>query len=277
MLTIIRMTLREVLNKQIVLIAAILGVVFLALYGTVLHYSSKDVVSDPMGKMMAVTLFPNLFSMGLYFGSFLVNLFAIFISVASISSEIENGIIHSIIAKPIRRMEIILGKYLGYAVAVDIFASCIFALLVAVTWYLSGFTPSNIGSGAGLFLLQPLILLTLTIFGSTIMLTMANGITVIMLYIIGTVGGMVEMVGGLIKNQSLTTAGIVTSLLIPNDAIYRKMVSELLLDSSTALNPLTMSPFGAVNPASTVMIIYTFVYIFAFLFFAVYLFTKRDI
>ncbi len=277
MLTIIRLTLREAVHKKIFLLAAVLSVIFLSLFGTGLHYTAEGLDQMPANSMWKAMFFPQWYSMGLYFGSFLVNLFAIFLSIGTISTEIENGILQSIVPKPVRRAEIILGKYTGYGLTLVLFSSFIFAALLVLVKQIGGWSPANLAAGLGLFILQPLILLTLTVWGSTFLATMANGIFVFMLYFLATVGGMVEVIGGLIKNEVLVRVGIVTSLFIPTDAAYRKMVSVLLVNSQTSLNPLTGSPFGTASPPSTVMVVYTFFYLALLLGLAISIFAKKDI
>lgn len=276
MLTIFRLTIREVLNKKIFLIAGLLSIIYLLLFGTLIGYTVKELNSYSALSMQRAMIYQQLYSIGLYFGAFLANLFAIFISVGTISGEVESGIMQAIVPKPIRRGEIILGKFLGYATVILLFGSTLFIIITALLKEMTGFASSNTWSGLGLFLLSPVILLTLTVAGSTFLSTMANGITIIMLYIIGTVGGMVEALGNLLKNTVLSNIGIVSSLLIPTDAAYRKMISVLITKSSP-LDALSKMPLGAANPPSTAMEIYTGIYILTFLFLAIFIFAKKDI
>ncbi len=52
---------------------------------------------------------------GFYFSSMLVAFLAIMSSIGAVSSEIESGVIHGVITKPVKRLEYVLGKYLGLA------------------------------------------------------------------------------------------------------------------------------------------------------------------
>lgn len=277
MLTIFRLTLREVFNQKIFLIASILSIVFLLLFGALLNYTVKGINSMPSYNLTKAMIYPQLFSLGLYLASFLINLFAIFISVGTISSEIESGIMQSVVPRPVNRYEILLGKYLGYFVTILVFSCFIFGMLLFLLRFECSYVPENPALGIGLFVLQPLILLTLTTWGSTFLSTIANGLAVIMLYVLATAGGMAENIGGIIKNEALVNIGIVSSLLMPTDAAYRKMVSVMLVTSNSPLNTLAFSPFGTSNPPSSFMVVYTFIYILFFLGLAMYIFAKRDI
>lgn len=276
MLTIFRLTVREVLNKKIFLIAGLLSAVFLLLFGTLLYFAVQGINSVPAASLQKALLLPQLYSMGLYFGAFLANLFAIFISVGAISAEVESGVMQAIVPKPIHRGEIVLGKYLGYGVIILLFGSTLYGIITALLKVQAGYLAQNIGWGLLSFLVAPVVLLTLTVAFSTFLSTMANGIAVIMFYIIGTVGGMVEAIGGILKNTVLISIGITSSLLIPTDAAYRKMIS-VLLSTNSPIDAVSMTPFGAANPPSNAMAVYTGIYIIVFLFLAIFIFSKKDI
>ena len=277
MLTIFRLTMREVMNKKIFLIAAILSVIFLILFGLMLNLTVKSIQSAPPFSMTKAIVYPQLFTMGLYFACFLVNLFAIFLSVGALSSEIENGIMQAIVPKPVRRSGILLGKYLGYCFTLIAFGLLLFSAIFLLTKAICGYAPDNLIAGAGMFILQPLILMTLTMWGSAWLSTMANGITIIMLYVLATVGGMAETVGGFINNKALLNTGIITSLLVPTDAAYRKMVSVMVESGNNPLAALSVTPFGTGTPPSGLMVWYMFVYIGLFLLLAVWVFGRRNL
>lgn len=128
-----------------------------------------------------------------------------------------------------------------------------------------------------LFALQPLILLALTFWGSTLLPTLANGIAVFMLYAMGILGGMMEQIGYIIHSPSLINIGIVSSLIMPADAIYRKIVFTLLASQGTNFSTLILGPFGAGAEPSFWMLVYTLLYILGFLASAVRIFAKRDL
>ena len=79
-----------------------------------------------------------------------------------------------------------------------------------------------------LFAFHPLVLLSVTILGTTGLSTIANAVMVFMLYALSVMGGVLEQIGYYLRNDSLIDSGILTSLLMPADSLYRKMVHYLL-------------------------------------------------
>jgi hypothetical protein len=98
-----------------------------------------------------------------------------------------------------------------------------------------------------------------------------------MLYAAGVVGGMLEQIGTLANSQVLVNIGIVSSLVMPADSIYRKIVYTLLSAPGMSFSSLMMGPFGSGTEPSVWMLVYTGLYILGFLLLAVKIFSGRDI
>ena len=52
---------------------------------------------------------------GMYVVNFLTAMMTVLTSVDTLSGEISSGTIHTLVSKPVRRWEIVLGKWLGFA------------------------------------------------------------------------------------------------------------------------------------------------------------------
>ncbi|HZD59766.1 MAG TPA: ABC transporter permease [Anaerolineae bacterium] len=275
MLTIASLTFKEALRKKILLAAVILTLLFLALYSVGIYYSSGN-DSIPPGTTEGIwSTFMLL--LGIYFSSSIVSLLAIFSAVGSVSSEVENGMLHAILARPIKRRDIILGKFTGYALMLSCYSALLFIAILAISHYIGEAEISGLSSAAALFILRPLILLAVTITGSTRLSTLANGIVAFMLYTVGVVGGMIEQVGAFMNSNVLGYIGITTSLLMPVDSIYRMITERIVGLTGDPMSMAFFGPFGTMSPPSNAMLIYTFIYLIAFVVIAVLSFSRRDI
>lgn len=276
------LTFREIINKKIFVAVIILSVICYTIYGIALHYMSAG-ANGRSDLLMRPILLAQFFSMGLFFSTFAVSLMAVFMPVAAISGDIESGIMQAIVPQPIRRYEIVLGKYIGYSVMVAIYTTAVYFLVVIMNKFIAGFTPESLWPGLFYFNLLGQVLVAVTLLGSAFMSTMANGVSVILLFLISLVGGMIEQISnmashlGNVNLNILSNIGIITSLILPTDAMYRKTVAAVLVDPQMPINTMIGNPFGAVEPASTAMIVYTIIYIAVMLFLAVQIFDKRDI
>lgn len=269
------LTIKEMIRRRILLVTIILAVLFLALYATGVHYGYRD-IAEHGGPMIGLVA-SQFLALGLYFGSFIIAFLAVMAAVGAISSDIENGSILAIVPRPVRRSEIVLGKFIGYGLVLSAFAILFYiAVLVIIRIHTGMSVPVQPGA-LGLFCLQPLVLLAVTLLGTTFLSTLANGVASFMLYSIGFVGGMLEQIGHLLGSQVLVNIGIFSSLLMPVDAIYRKIVYNLLSAPGVSYSTYMLGPFGAGSEPSVWMLVYTGLYILFFLAMAVRVFSRRDI
>ncbi|MCG9966690.1 ABC transporter permease [Pelotomaculum terephthalicicum JT] len=275
MLTIILLTFKEIVRRRILLVTVILAAVFLALYGAAVHYGYQE-MSRGAGPLKAL-IAPQFLALGLYFGSFIISFLAVMAAVGTISSEIENGIMHAIVPGPVRRSTIILGKFCGYSLMLTVFAALFYIAVLLIVHYNTGLDIPVKAAAAGLFCLQPLILLAVAMLGSTFLSTLANGIAAFMLYSVGVVGGMLEQIGYLAGSNMMVNIGIASSLLMPADAVYRKIVYSLLSVPGASLSMTMLGPFGSGAEPSVWMLAYAACYILGFLLLALRIFSKKDI
>ena len=59
--------------------------------------------------------------LGLYAVHFLSSFLALFLSVGAISSEIDSGTLHAVLARPIRRADVVVGRWLAYAGLIGVY------------------------------------------------------------------------------------------------------------------------------------------------------------
>lgn len=274
MWTLVRLTLREMLNKKVLFLGLALTVVYLGLYGFGLYYMGKDLKNLP--EVFRLRLAADMLCTGLYISGMMVAGLTIFTSVGAISTEIENGVMQGLAAKPVARRDIFLGKLVGLGLILVAYSLLVFLVINFMTQFFLGLEVGHYLFSLGLFCLQPLVILAVTMWGSSFLSTLGNGIVVFMLYSISVVGGITEQIGSLV-NSSLVTVGIVTSLLMPVDAMYRLVNFSLVHGGDQSLNILSFNPFSTQTPPSVWMIVYTGIYFLFFIWLGNLVFTRRDI
>ena len=110
MITIARLTFREMLNKKILLLGLVLTVVYLSILWLGLHYVGKDIPET--AELVRLSLAGELLTVGFSSVGCWYHWSRFFLS-RSHSADIENGIMPATAAKPISRTQIFLGKYAG--------------------------------------------------------------------------------------------------------------------------------------------------------------------
>ncbi|MBJ7603372.1 MAG: ABC transporter permease [Candidatus Dormibacteraeota bacterium] len=186
----------------------------------------------------------------------------------TISSDVESGVLLALLARPVRRLDVVLGKWLGLAVLVVIYAAGAAILELLVLWWATGYLPPRpvelIVYVAG----EGIILMTLALALSTRLAGMTGGIIALVGYFMAWIGGIVGGVGQAIHNDGLVTGGLIMKLLLPTDALWRGAV--FAMEPATVIAALKATgsagagnPFGATEPPATAFLLWTVLWLVA--------------
>jgi ABC-type transport system involved in multi-copper enzyme maturation permease subunit len=192
----------------------------------------------------------------------------------TLAGEISSGTIQTIVTKPVRRSDVIFGKWLGFAMLLGLYSLLMSGGTVLSVLIQAGYTPHNLLAGIALIYLESLLIMTISLACSSAMPALATGGVVFGLYGLAFIGGWIEQFGSLLQNATAIKVGIITSLIIPSEALWRRASFEMQTPLSGALG---MSPFGTISVPSTLMIAYAILYLLGALAVAVNTFQHRDI
>jgi Cu-processing system permease protein len=275
-LIIARLTFREAGRRWVLWAALLLGILFLVVYALGMREINKDILAQSRSSPQYVSEIYNLMLLaGLYVANFLTIIMTVLSSVDTLSGEINSGTIQTLVSKPLRRWEIVVGKWLGFLVMLTLYLLLIAGGIVAVMYTISAYTPPNLVRGLAIMWLNVVLLLGISLVGGAILSTLSNGVLVFGLYGVAFIGGWVEQFGSFLSNQAAVNIGIVCSLLLPTEALWRRASYELQSPIVSAFGGFT--PFSARSVPSPAMVIYAVFYAGAALILAIRLFQKRDL
>ena len=271
-----RLTFREAGRRKILLAAFLLGLIYLAIYGVGFYYVNQDTTRSQFGpgiiELNSIRNF--LFMAGLYVVNFLTVMMAVLTSVDTLSGEIASGTIHTLVSKPLQRWEIVFGKWLGFAGMLTLYLLLMAGGTIGLVYLISGYIAPNVLSGLGLMWMNAVLLLGVSLAGGAVLSTLANGVLVFGMYGIAFVGGWIEQIGSFIQNQTAVNVGIISSLIIPSEALWKRAAFEM---QSPLVSAIGFSPFTAASKPSQIMVLYGLIYAVFALWLAIRLFTRRDL
>lgn len=274
--TIALLTIREAQRRRILWVALVMGAAFLAIYGIGLFYIWREFAEMGAEFEEFAEAPANFLALaGLYVVNFLVVIMSVLISVSSISNEVESRLIDTLVTKPIRRSEIVLGKWLGFALMCIIYTTIMAAGVLIISRAITGFGMQNALTGIALLSLNSLVMLSLSIAGGTRFSTLANGVMAFMLYGIAFIGGWVETIGATFRNEVAVNVGIIASLINPIEALWRK--ASLAFQPDILSNVQFGGPFTVTSEPSDAMILYAIIYIVALIGLALFSFNRKDL
>ncbi len=280
-----RMTFHEAVRRRIVLTGLLLGLCFLILYAIGLHFilaqgrvAATAMAAEPGQRPLAniaVTEGSNtLLLMGLYAVTFLTIAMAALLAADTLSGEIGSGTIQTLVTKPIRRSDVVLGKWLGFALWLALYFLVMAGGTVLVVFLEARYVPANLVIGIGLIYFEALLVMTISLACSSMFSGLATGAVVFGMYGLAFIGGWIEQFGAMLQNDTAIKVGIMASLLMPSESLWRRAAFEMQTPLSGVLG---MSPFATVSVPSTLMIGYSVLYVLGVGAIAVRSFSKRDL
>lgn len=280
-LVVARLTFIEAMRRRILLAAALLGLAFLVLYGVGFFFMQREgpyvAMSGPRAAMYRVGLFNFLTLAGLYVVNFLSIAMAALVSADTLAGEIGSGAIQTIVSKPVRRAEVVLGKWLGFAGLLALYVLLMSGGVLAIAYLLGGYRAPHLAAGVGLLYLEAVLVMTLTLACSSRLSTLATGGVVFGLYGLAFIGGWVEQIGALLDNQTAVNVGIISSLIIPSEALWRRASYEMTPALMQTLGAAVSGPFITPSVPSPLMIGYAGLYLVVALALAMRQFSRRDL
>ena len=276
--TLAKLTFREAIRRRIVTAGILMGIAFLLVYAIGFHYMQPEMTRSGPSRLTTEAVQAqanNLMLMaGLYVVNFLVIVIAALITSDSLAGEIQSGTIQSVVTKPVRRIEVVLGKWLGNAVLLLCYVLLMSGGVMTSLFLMAGYQTPNWLAGIALIYLNSLIVMTLALALSSTLSTLATGAVVLGMFGLAFIGGWVERIGGFLNNQTASNIGILSSLIMPSDAVWNKAASEM---TSPLINLTGISPFSSSSVPSTAMMVYAILYLLAALAIGIYQFNQRDL
>ena len=275
-----RMTFQEAIRRRIVLTGLVLGVIFLVIFsiGFRLIYSAIMVENTAESNLRAQiwqTEASNfLLLAGLYAVAFLSVAMGALLSADTLAGEISSGTIQTLVTKPLRRSDVVIGKWLGFAWLLGLYSLLMSGGTVLSVYLQARYLPDNLLAGLSLIYLEALLVMTVALACSSAMPALATGGLVFGLYGLAFIGGWIEQIGAIFRNQTAVQVGIVSSLIIPTEALWRRAIYNMQSPLSSVLQ---MTPFSTLSVPSPLMVVYALVYLLVMLWAAINTFQRRDI
>jgi Cu-processing system permease protein len=288
-LQIARFTLQEAISRRLILAGVVISLGYLGLFTLGFHFAYDKALessASPEARLSLGVAFATLTLFGVYVVNYLASFLALFLSVGAVSGEIDSGTLHAVLARPLKRSEFVVGRWLGYAAMISVYVVSMTGLILLVARLIAGYEVPDPVHALLLMMLETLLLLTLSLFGSTLMPTLANGVVVFTLLGLAWLAGVIEFVGRLLQNASDTTGsdamvnvGTAVSLILPSDALWRG--ASYYLESPSLLAVLGVArggaPFFSSSPPATALVVWSLGYTAVVLGGAVLAFRKRDL
>ncbi len=242
------LTLRELMRRRLVAAVAILTLVIAVFTAWGMHRLATAVVdgspiSEPAVRATAAAIVILL----AFLFSFVVALGAALVGAPAIGESIANGEILAVLARPVRRTEVVLGRWLGTLTALIVYVAAAGGLELIVVRAMTGYVPPHPLDALAYMAGLAAVVTTAAIALATRVPALAAGIVAVMLFGLAWIGGIVEAIGIALGNERLADAGTLVALAFPSDALWRGALFNLQPAVFTAI-AANANGNGNVNP-----------------------------
>jgi ABC-type transport system involved in multi-copper enzyme maturation permease subunit len=282
-IVIARLTIAELVRRRVVWVLVILSVVSVALVGLGLarlvdlaRERGTTELEIRIGVSQVLILIAFMFS-------FVLAMTAAFIGAPAIGGDLESGVASAILARPLRRAEILLGRWIGSALVVTGYAVGSGLMAIAATVLVSGYGPPDTAYALTFLAAESLVLLTLTLCLGSVLPSIAAGAIAVVGFGLGWMAGVLAGVATALGVSALGSVAEVSRWLLPTDGLWRGVIYGLeppaiiLIAAGRAPDFIRANPFYADTPPSPAFIAWSVVWVALVLGGATWWFERRDL
>jgi ABC-type transport system involved in multi-copper enzyme maturation permease subunit len=276
-LTFAGLTVREASRRRVLRALAVLTIVLLALsaFGFSRIEAEFGTLTTGEARLASSTVL-NLVMFGM---SLIAALGTAFLAGPVLAGEFESGMALAVLARPVRRSAVLVGKWLGLVAFGSGFVSLAGLAQFLVVWATVGYWPPDPAGGLALLAAQTTVLLTLGLLLSTVISPMASGIVAVGLFGAAWIAGVVGSVGEALGNDAVAGVGDVSRMLLPTDGLWRGAMHAVqdpgLL--ATLSEEFNAHPFLSLSPLTGAYLAWAVLWVALVLALAAAAFLRRDL
>lgn len=282
-LVIAALTLREVARRRILWVLLGLSVASVLLVGwgvdrlvTIAREEGAAELEIRIGVSQVLILIAFMFS-------FVLAMSAAFLAAPAIASDVETGTVHAMLARPLRRGELVAGRWIGLAIVVAGYAVLSGMLAIAVVGWVSGYLPPSPWVAVGFLAFQATAVLTLALALGTRLPGIAAGAVSVVLFGLAWFAGVLGNIAVAFQAAPLAGTGEAMRIVIPTDGLWRGVIygleppAVLLATMGRNTEAMRANPFFADAPPPAAFVAWSAAWVVLVLLAGIALFRRREL
>jgi ABC-type transport system involved in multi-copper enzyme maturation permease subunit len=276
-----RLTVKEASRRRLLLALVLLTLVVIA--GTTWGFSRLATMRQPDGTpipplelKLAVS---QLVIVLMFMFSFVLALSAVFVAATSVAGDIDSGVVLAILPRPMRRLELVVGKWLGLFLLITVYAVVACALEFTAVRLTTGYSVPHPLEAVAYLIAEGTALMTLALMLSTRMSTITAGVISVVVFGMAWIGGIAASIGAAFNNAAIVQVGTLSSLLLPTDGLWRGSIFYLepAVVLAGASNFAAGNPFFAAAPPPLPYLLWALAWAAGVLALGAWSFSRRDL
>jgi Cu-processing system permease protein len=229
-LVIARLALQEAIRRRVLAVVAVLTILSGALYvlGCVtLRHHLEGVPQFNQGGQLEPLVPATLLGLASFGTLFLGSVLAVFLTAGAVRGDVDRGLVQPLVVRPLGRSVYLAGRALTAATVAGGYVLVVSGGATLVTHAIFPNLPPGAWTVIPPLIVAVCVVTALTLLVSSLLSTVATGISVLMAYGAGLVAG---LLGEIARNFSATTLAHISdavSYLLPFEALYRDALARL--------------------------------------------------
>jgi ABC-type transport system involved in multi-copper enzyme maturation permease subunit len=280
-ITIAKLTIREAARRRILWVLLGLTIVSVALtsWGTAaLAGLARSEGTNELEIRIGVS---QILILAAFMFSFVLAMTAAFLGAPAIAADLESGIALAMLARPIRRSEYVMGRWLGLVFVVAAYAAASGFLEIGAVGLLTGHYPPEPLLAVVFLAAQAVVLLTIALLLGTRLPAIAAGAICVVIFGLAWMAGVFGGVARAFDADALAVVSDATRWLFPSDGLWRGVIYGLepplvsVIASGSEIGDA--NPFYAFAPPPLAFIVWSVLWIAGVLALAVWSLDRREI
>jgi Cu-processing system permease protein len=269
-------------RRKVFAVVLLLTVVFLFLFWLANHYVFRDVatITPPSDVHVDSRTFAGAFLMGLamFATLFLGIVLAVFLTLGVVSGDAERGLLQPLVVRPVGRGTLYLSRGLGAAGVCSLYVLGVYFAAMLITGLTGHWWPGRIVWPGVELAFAVVIVIALSLLGSVVLTSTANGIAVFMLFGAGLVAGLLATIGHALNSHAVKHASTIASWALPFEALYQDGL-RMITENASGLTGflLQLGPFGGAYVHGWAIRVWAVVYLAGALAAGLYAFSRRNL
>jgi ABC-2 type transport system permease protein len=282
MRTIAMLTIREAARRRVLAVLLLLTIVSVVLTGWGVERLATLARTNGVSELQIRIGVSQVLILVAFMFSFVLAMTAAFLGAPAIAVDIETGVAQSMLARPIRRADLVIGRWLGLSIVVAAYGAGAGLLEIGTVAILTGHAPPEPFVAVAFLAGQSVVILTLALLLSTRLPSMAGGAICVVLFGLAWMAGVLSGIGRLFNVEVLVQVAQASRWLFPTDGLWRGVVFGLepplvVLGASQAGRVAAANPFYAANPPPLEFVIWSVAWVAVVLLLAVWSMERREV
>jgi ABC-type transport system involved in multi-copper enzyme maturation permease subunit len=280
--TIAWLTIREAARRRILWILVALTVLSVAITGWGTERLATLAREDGVSELQIQVGVSQVLILVAFMFSFVLAMTAAFLGAPAIASDLESGVALAMLARPIRRADYVIGRWLGLVAVIVAYAVASGLLEIAVVRVLTGHAPPEPWIAVTFLAGQSIVLLSTALLFGTRIPAIASGAICVVLFGLAWMAGVFAGIGRVFGVDAFVSVAQASRWLFPSDGLWRGVIYGLepplvVLGATRFGAAADANPFYAGAPPPLEFIVWSVAWIAAVVGLAVWSLDRREI